>query len=153
MRARLLLLLLSGLAAFGWQCRSAREAAAPSDFSLYLQRTGCKGRCPTDLLTIGPGGEARYEGQRFALREGEARHTLSPRQMKQLASLFRASEFWGYAPAYNDPRIMDLPSITLECRMGGQSHKVFARFGAPASFQPLVDSILRIADIPAWPQP
>lgn len=128
-------------------CATSTRAVrgVPADFSLTIERTPCKGRCPAYVLHVDARGHVAYEGRHFADPMGKHEKTLRKAQLRELVAAIQAADFWAYAERYDEPSIKDVPSASTQCTMNGRTHRVLNRFNAPESLgqlQARLDSII-----------
>ena len=99
-----------------------------------LERTPCFGKCPTYVVTIDKEGHARYEGKRYADREGIFIGQVSPDVMALLAERAKSINFFGLNAKY-DGQVTDLPSTIIRVNMDGKDHTVMGRYQTPKAFK------------------
>lgn len=107
---------------------SAPEAAVPSDFELFITRTGCFGQCPVYELYVDSSGLVRYQGHNNVSHVGRYQKQLSQRQMQALVVAIEEADFFAFAGTYDDGAT-DLPTVITEVEMKGKRHKVINRSG------------------------
>jgi hypothetical protein len=128
----LLLTLLITLAACQTNRMAQRTATeVPADFSLSIQRTGCRGRCPIYQLSIDHTGKVVYTGERFTDLTGTYEKTLEPAQLLGVVKYLDEKQFWAMDSVYDQPGVMDVPAVTVASTSGGRTHQVRARFNVP----------------------
>ena len=109
----------------------------PEDFQLILSRGGCRGQCPIYTLYVNADGEVKYQGEAFVELKGKYEKQISEEKVRSLVQAFRDAKYFEMKDRYDDQQVMDLPSVTLECTMNGQSHKVVDRFESPEELKNL----------------
>ncbi len=145
-------LLVSGCTA----SKSASKGVAP-DFSLFLERTPCKGNCPYFHVTVNAKGQVEYQGRNFTDKIGIYRKEIKKKNLTRLAALVDNYGFWDFEPMYDDPKIADLPGTMIVVTHHGKTHQVLYRSGMPDKLVEMCEEIesligdegyTRIADIP-----
>ncbi|MEL7532628.1 MAG: DUF6438 domain-containing protein [Bacteroidota bacterium] len=134
---RYTILLICALA-FGLNaCKSSQQMmyeAIPTDFTMTISRTPCMGTCPYYEVTVNADGSVKYIGKGHVKLMGEHSKQLPAETVVAIKEVIRSASFWELDESYDDPRISDLPSVSLSCTMDGRSHSVLARTGGPQEF-------------------
>lgn len=78
-----------------------------------LSKTPCYGHCPVFEVNINKEGKVTYKGLKNVLVKGEKEFNLTEKQFSKLKSMLDKTSFSEYKTAYNNPRIMDLPSTYI----------------------------------------
>ncbi|MEZ4774974.1 MAG: DUF6438 domain-containing protein [Bacteroidia bacterium] len=131
MRLWIYLFLFAGLFACKSSKKASTQAAFPEDFELTIQKTGCHGRCPVYFLSVSANGEVLYQGDAFVDKLGRYKKVLTQETLFALVSELEQANFWEMEEEYNNPAVMDLPSVITTCTMNGRTKKVVNRFEAP----------------------
>lgn len=103
----------------------------PKDFSFSQSRSSCFGQCPSYTLRINHRGQVSYDGLMFTNLKGKHTKMLSAKEMKKLVRLIEEADLFSYEDSYDDTRVTDLPSVTIEYSRGGKSKKIYNRIGGP----------------------
>lgn len=150
------LLCLAGLLVVGCkssQPQQASTAAAiriPSNFQLFLTRSGCFGRCPAYELSVDAEGIVKYQGHMNVPHLGRHRKELSEAQLQTLAQFISEARFFADNLTFfeldstYDEGLTDLPTVITEVVLGERSHKVVSRDGPKEvqRFQDRLDEII-----------
>jgi hypothetical protein len=116
-------------------------AAKPGakDTALYYQRTACFGTCPIFRLTIFGDGRAEYYGENFTDLLG--RYEARPHR-DEIIKIIDMAERIGYRQfddLYDEPLIMDLPSVITQVNTDGYRKGIFDRYNAPKQLRSLYE--------------
>ncbi|MEL6844322.1 MAG: DUF6438 domain-containing protein, partial [Bacteroidota bacterium] len=134
---RFTLLLLVALSLGLSACKSSQQLmyeSLPADFSVVVKRTPCMGTCPYYDLSVSADGTVNYIGRSHVKLQGEHSKQLPAEKVVALKEVINSSDFWTWDEAYDDPRIADLPGVSIACTMNGRSHSVIVRTEAPKGF-------------------
>lgn len=131
-------------------CGSSKElrgVSVPDDFSVRIQRGACFGTCPTYDLLVQGSGRTILNGYRGLSYTGLYQKHLSRRDLRAMVQAIQEADFFAFEPRYDDTRISDLPTFTLEVVMDGQRHEVVDRYGAPETLEQLQTRLLELIDL------
>ncbi|MEL7340598.1 MAG: DUF6438 domain-containing protein, partial [Bacteroidota bacterium] len=141
---RLTLLLLLSLSLGLSACKTTQQLmyeSLPADFTVVIKRTPCMGTCPYYDLSVSADGTVIYIGRSHVKLQGEHRKQLPAEKVVALREVISSSDFWTWNETYDDPRISDLPSVSVGCTMNGRSHEVMVRTEAPDGYSALVQTL------------
>jgi hypothetical protein len=90
---------------------------------IRLSRSQCFGTCPAYSVTIDGDGRVTYHGKAYVVVTG-IHHTRIPQaKVARLVERIRTGNLWSMRKSYAAP-ITDLPSYTLNIRMGKVEHSI-----------------------------
>jgi len=148
MKTRILLLLLP-LVLLAAKCKDRRYRYDAGSYVL-LEKGGCFGTCPIYQLRVNGVGEVSYHGERFVEVEGKHQALLGPKETNELFDAFEASRFWDFEDAYDDPNVVDLPTIYLTYSDGERSKRIKDYYGTPEELKALEERVEAIAVRQGW---
>jgi hypothetical protein len=126
-------------------CKSSQSTTTrgtsevPSDFQLFITRTGCFGQCPVYELSVNAEGLVRYQGHLNVPNVGRYQKQLSQEQVQSLVLTLKEADFFALDAEY-DEGVTDLPTVITEAVLDGQRHKLVNRTG-PKSIDQLQDRL------------
>jgi hypothetical protein len=115
----------------------------PSDFSLEIQHSGCRGNCPAYSIKVDAKGAAIYNGRRAVDMIGTYTKTLGNATVAELVSTIKTANFWDFDEVYGG-EVADVPGITTIVTMDGKTKKVNDVRNAP---QPLKDMEAKLEEL------
>ncbi len=148
MKIRALLLLLP-LMLLASKCKD-RKYRFDAESYILLEKGGCFGMCPIYQLRVNGVGEVSYHGERFVEVEGKHQARLSPAETNALFRAFEASSFWGFKDAYDDPNVVDLPTIYLTYSDGERTKRIKDYYGTPEEIKALEAQVEAVAVQQGW---
>ena len=102
---------------------AATPAPDYSDLVITLQRTACFGTCPIYKLTVYGDGRVEYEGEQFVAVQGAQTATITPEQVKALATAFEQADYFNLPSNYSAPAT-DLPTTITSVIFKGQTKTI-----------------------------
>lgn len=144
MKFWIFLFLVSGLFACKSSKNASEKSVLPEDFELVIQKTGCHGRCPVYTLSVSASGKTQYQGEAFVNKMGRYEKNLPKETLIALVAELEQAGFWEMEDEYNNPAVMDLPSVITTCTMNGRTKKVVNRFEAPEIVSALQEKLDRL---------
>lgn len=117
---------------------------AESEFLISYERGYCFGMCPVFKSEIKSDGSATYEGINFVDNMGLHRGSLTKENCDKIIEKLKEINYFQLDSAYDNPAVMDIPSVTTSAALNGETHTVFDRWQAPKeikSLYQLLDSI------------
>jgi hypothetical protein len=105
-------------------CGPAPAPQIPGDFRIRLERGPCFGTCPVYSLSVAADGTVEYEGIRFVDVEGSQSASLPEDQVRALVDAVLAARFFDLDDRY-EAQATDLPSMTIDLTMDGQTKNVY----------------------------
>jgi len=124
-------------------CKSEKGATVrgvPADFSLYMKRTACMGRCPVYELYVDAQGQVKYQGYLNVEKEGRFEKELSPATLRKLVKAVEDAGYFEMDKVY-DQGIADLPGVEMKVSMRGQKQQIMAKSGTPKALTSLHDQV------------
>lgn len=130
-------------------CRQTSKATTvPSDLTITLERTSCKGECPVYKLSVSGNGTATYEGLSNVKVAGYLKTSVSEEKMGQLVSEVKKIDYFSLSDNYTEHVIPDAPWVFTSVTIDGKT-KIITHYGgdtnAPAKlveFEDRIDEIL-----------
>lgn len=138
--------------------RAAGQEAAPvgtpqlqrDSLLLQFDRRPCFGRCEVYKIKMYESGYVLYEGINFVERMGVYQARLSPEQIAEIYAMLARSDFFKLEDKYDDPMIMDLPSMIFKANAMGQQKRIIARYDVPEALTQLAKEIDAMSDSLQW---
>jgi hypothetical protein len=127
---------------------SARPAAIARFEEVTLERTSCRGRCPSYTVRIHGDGTVDYQGGADVKTTGAAQGHLSTAEVKALVDAINNAGYFGLQDSYEKGEggcptyWTDLPSAITSVRAGGRTKSITHNLGCReqdvgASFGPV----------------
>ncbi len=146
-----------------WQCRGPGYAGrlspappegpeVPTDFSVTLKRTACRGTCPVYTVVVNAHGEVVFDGAEHVASTGIHKDTVEVDGVADLFAAVEAADFFNLDDCYCDERFFDVPTSVVTVTMGGVTHSVTHLKGneAPEEFLALEEKIDLVAQSERW---
>lgn len=111
--------------------RKVAFPAAQGPVKIWLERSGCFGRCPAYRVEITGDGQVTFDGGRFTLVPGRRLSRIPPEKVAALVALFRRADFYSLDPKYS-LEATDNPTFTVGIDLGGASKEVIDYLGLEA---------------------
>ena len=104
----------------------------PTD-SLFMsyERTPCHGRCPIFKIRLYQSGYVTYEGINFVDYMGYYKSRVDEARMEKFRSKIDEIGYFDLEDAYDDEKLMDLPSMIFHVNDAGLQKKILARYQTP----------------------
>ena len=140
------------LYAAGWSDEQIQQMKETLDIkSIYMERTGCFGTCPSYELTFHIDGTAEYNGRNHVDRRGKYTGKISLWSYGRLCYLIDKIGFEDFNENYRAPWT-DSPSVTIVLTYKNETKKkvyVYSQYG-PIEFWGLTKSIDGVAQGIEW---
>lgn len=107
------------------------------DFMLMMERSPCRGNCPSYIVTIDSKGNVIYEGRRSVNYIGTYRKTISSAQLKQIVAAMNNANYFSFDEKYDNENIADAVTWTINYTNRGKTKQVTDRYGAPETLKEL----------------
>lgn len=144
----------------------AAETVDLASVEISVERTTCRGWCPSYTLTIHGDGTVKYVGRNYVRELGEREDKISERTVRELLARFDAMHFLDLEGKYAD-NVKDAPSTILGLKRDGRSKRVTNLWSRAASergdtnpkaeahrrLDELAESIEKAVDIEQWIAP
>ncbi len=139
----------------GQKAHAVQSEAAdtePPYVMVYMSRSYCYGKCPVYRVEIFTDGTIDYIGEANVPRIGHFRARLSREEVDALRQKIHEVGFWDFAPSYPDDGtiITDLPTTTIQVRIGDMMKKVLDKHGAPRALKEFEVYVERLLENRKW---
>lgn len=139
---------------FGFFSCSLKKNGAKGDkkeanFSFYIKKGACYGKCPTYELTINTDGSMVFVGERFVEKEGRHTKSISIEEVNKLGNTFKDAGFFTMEDTY-DGNVTDLPTVIIQCSEGETTKRIKSRFDSPEKLDELQKKLEAIAESDGW---
>jgi len=118
----------------------AKQEQPEKAIALFYQRTACFGTCPIFKFSLFSDNTCLYEGENFVDRIG----TFTGKgDRDELIKVIDAAERIGYRDfddVYDNPMIMDIPSVLTQVNTDGKMKSCFDRYKGPAQLDLLYEA-------------
>ncbi|ACB95883.1 ankyrin repeat domain-containing protein [Beijerinckia indica] len=118
-----------------------------SSVRISLERSLCRGSCPSYSIELRGDGSALYTGKDFVLVTGQHAFEVSPETIQCLLAQFRKADFWSLNNSYIAP-FYDSPKYQVTLMIGSHKKSVIdyvgLAVGMPKAVTALEDEIDRI---------
>jgi len=104
---------------------------------LTYSRSYCFGMCPVFNSKIFIDGTVEYEGINFVDNMGKFTGKLSQINLDSLKSKLLEISYFQLDSIYDNPNVMDIPSVITSANLDGKNQKVFDRWKAPKPLKTL----------------
>lgn len=133
--------------------RPMATAGGPTDATITLRRTACRGTCPAYTVTITGRGQVTWQGDAHVDIAGPLSYQVEPADVARLIGMFEAAEFFALEDRYR-AKITDGPTSFLTLRQGSRTKTVEDYIGyavgMPMSVARLEKAIDDIAGTGRW---
>lgn len=134
------------LPALFFACKSQQPSSSTQATPFVgLQMNGCFGYCPVFSLTVLSNGTVRYEGKRFAEKEGRDSFQLTPPEMARLQAKVAATNLWQY-PEVIRSEVADAPSADLFAYKDKRTKRVSGSIDRPAPLLELENLLKELSE-------
>ncbi|MEM0999729.1 MAG: DUF6438 domain-containing protein [Bacteroidota bacterium] len=125
------------------------SAAVPSDFSLEIQHTGCRGNCPNYNMKVDANGNATYEGRHAVQMMGQYTKQLEIKTVKALVATLNEYKFYDFAEVYGGG-VADIPAVVTRATMNGKTHRVEDIREAPQPLKEMEAKLENLIGMEGW---
>jgi hypothetical protein len=123
--------------------------AIPSDFSLQIEHTGCRGNCPNYKMWVDAKGNANYYGHHAVDMMGNYNKTLEQATMKAMYQAIVDAKFLDFDDVYGGG-VADIPAVITTVTMHDKTKRVEDIRFAPKELKELEAKLEALFGINGW---
>lgn len=118
---------------------------------ISINKTPCFGACATYSMNIySNGGTSTLSGKKFTKNLGTFEYVFDSTTIDFLRQTVKDKLFFELENVYDDPKVTDLPTVTIDVYMNGKRKKVTGRVETPLHFNQLSACLDSIASLQVW---
>ncbi|MDX2278474.1 MAG: DUF6438 domain-containing protein [Saprospiraceae bacterium] len=128
-------------------CKSQKAMPDKNDKTPFLafQQYGCRGFCPSYILTFYNNGVFSYEGKGNVALMGMAEKNVTPAELNQLKKQVAAVNLWQY-PERIESQVADAPYASFTVMEGEKQHSVMGSIDRPKPLLELEALVKNLAE-------
>lgn len=108
-------------------CKTTRQgggsAKVPTDFTLGIEHTGCRGNCPNYRMSVDAKGNAKYHGHHAVEMMGDYTKTLDAKTIKELVATLNEYKVFDFEDIYGGG-VADLPAVVTKVTLNGKTKRI-----------------------------
>jgi hypothetical protein len=124
-------------------------AKVPTDFSLGIDHTGCRGNCPNYQMSVDAQGNAKYHGHHAVEMMGDYTKTLEAKTVKALVATLNEYKVFDFEDIYGGG-VADIPAVVTKVTLNGKTKRIEDIREAPQALKEMEAKLENLIGKDGW---